>query len=80
MNDNSNENNRKHIEKIAKEFLSLKEPSKELLNQLVEKITISEENEVTIYFKFKELTNISREEQNKMTECKTVNKRNKKVS
>ena len=80
MNDNSNENNRKHIEKIAKEFLSLKKPSKELLNQLVEKITISEENEITIYFKFKELTNISREEQNKMTECKTVNKRNKKVS
>lgn len=68
------------IEKLAKEFISLEKPTKELLQQLIEKITISEENEVTIYFKFKELNNISRLEENKMKECRTVNKRNKKVS
>ena len=68
------------IEKLAKEFISLKQPTKELLQQLVEKVTISEENEVTIYFKFKELNNISKLEENQMKECRTVNKRNKKVS
>ncbi len=68
------------IEKLAKEFISLEKPTKELLQQLIEKITISEDNEVTIYFKFKELNDLSRLEENKMKECKTVNKRNKKAS
>ena len=68
------------IEKIAKEFISLEKPTKELLQQLIEKITISEDNEVTIYFKFKELNDLSRLEENKMEQCKTVNKRNKKIS
>lgn len=70
--------NRKEIESLAKEFVSLKKPTKELLSQLIEKVTISEDNIVTIYFKFKELTKISQMEDNKMEQCKTVNKRNKK--
>lgn len=68
------------IEKLAKEFISLESPTKELLHQLIEKITISEDNEVTIYFKFKELNDLSRLEDNKMEQCRTVNKRNKKAS
>ncbi len=68
------------IEKLAKDFISLNNPSKELLKQLIDKITISEDNEITIYFKFKELNDISRQEDNKMKECKTINKRNKKAS
>ena len=81
MAQEKNENNdRDKIEKLAKKFISLKKPSKELLQQLIEKITISEENEVTIYFKFKELTDISKLNENKIEECKTINKRNKKAS
>ncbi len=40
------------IEKLAKEFLSLEKPTKQLLNELIEKITISENKEINIYFKF----------------------------
>lgn len=43
------------IEKLAKEFLSLEKPTKQLLNELIEKITISEKKEINIYFKFNEL-------------------------
>ncbi len=43
------------IEKLAKEFISLEKPKKQLLNELIEKITISENKEINIYFKFKEL-------------------------
>lgn len=43
------------IEKLAKEFLSLEKPIKQLLNELIEKITISENKEINIYFKFNEL-------------------------
>ncbi len=43
------------IEKLAKEFLSLEKPTKQLLNELIEKITISENKEINIYFKFNEL-------------------------
>lgn len=73
-------NEQEQIEKLAKEFISLEKPTKELLQQLIEKITISEDNEVTIYFKFKELNDLSRLEENKMQQSRTVNKRNKKVS
>lgn len=48
--------------------------------KLIEKITISEENEITIFLKFKELNDLSRLEINKMKQCKTFNKRNKKIS
>ena len=40
------------IEKLAKEFISLEKPTKQLLNELIEKITISENKEINIYFKF----------------------------
>ena len=43
------------IEKLAKEFMSLEKPTKQLLNELIEKITISENKEINIYFKFNEL-------------------------
>ena len=70
----------KEIEKMVKEFISFDKPPKILLQQLIEKITISENNEVVIYFKFKELNLISQKEENKILECKTVNKRNSKAS
>jgi DNA invertase Pin-like site-specific DNA recombinase len=72
--------NNSMIENLAKQFISLEKPTKELLQQLIEKITISEDNEVTIYFKFKELNDLSRLEENKMPNSRTVNKRNKKAS
>jgi len=43
------------IEKLAKEFIALEKPTKQLLNELIEKITISENKEINIYFKFNEL-------------------------
>lgn len=70
--------NQKEIEKIAKKFVTLEKPSKELLIQLVERITITEDSIVTIHFKFDELNNISNEVN--MGQCKTINKRNKKAS
>jgi len=49
------------IEKLAKEFLSLEKPTKQLLNELIEKITISENKEIDIYFKFNELNEMKKE-------------------
>ena len=49
------------IEKLAKEFLSLEKPTKHLLNELIEKITISENKEINIYFKFNELNDMKKE-------------------
>lgn len=48
------------IEKIAKEFLSLEKPTKQLLNELIEKITISENKEINIYFKFNKLNEMKK--------------------
>lgn len=53
------------IEKLAKEFITLEKPTKQLLNELVEKITISENKEINIYFKFNEL-NEMKEVKNKI--------------
>ena len=79
-NINIEKENQEEIKKLAEEFISLDKPTKELLQKLIEKITISEENEVTIYFKFKELNDLSRLEDNKILNSRTINKRNKKVS
>ena len=65
------ENNNKEIDSLAHKFLSLEKPTKELLNMLIEKITITEDNEITIYFKFKEFEDISKIKEYKMSECKT---------
>lgn len=76
------ENNNKEIDSLAHKFLSLEKPTKELLNMLIEKITITEDNEITIYFKFKELEDISKIKEYKMSECKTPkgNTKTKKAS
>ena len=54
------------IEKLAKEFLSLEKPTKQLLNELIEKITIHQNKEINIYFKFNEL-NEMKEKKNKIS-------------
>ena len=48
------------IERLAKEFLSLERPTKQLLNDLIEKITISENKEINIYFKFNKLNEMKK--------------------
>ena len=48
------------IEKLAKEFISLEKPTKQLLNELIEKITISENKEINIYFKFNKLNEMKK--------------------
>ena len=48
------------IERLAKDFLSLERPTKQLLNELIEKITISENKEINIYFKFNKLNEIKK--------------------
>lgn len=68
------------LEKLAKEFISLEKPTKALLNDLIEKITISEDHEITIYYKFSELNQMEKVEENKLEKAKVVNSRNKKAS
>lgn len=46
------------IKKIAKSFLTMKKPTKELLNSLIDKIYISENHDIEIYYKFKILNEI----------------------
>lgn len=48
------------IERLAKDFLSLERPTKQLLNELIEKITISENKEINIYFKFNKLNEMKK--------------------
>ena len=50
--------NSKELTEIINKFLNFEEPSKELLQQLIDKITISEDSEITIFFKFEALNNI----------------------
>ncbi|MCI9178292.1 MAG: recombinase family protein [Clostridia bacterium] len=68
------------LEKLANEFISLERPTKALLHDLIEKITISEEHEITIYYKFSELNQMGRVEETKLEKAKVVNSRNKKAS
>ena len=67
------------LEKLVNEFLKLDKPTKALLNELIEKITISENHEITIYYKFSELTEIGKHEDKIIKEAEVVNNRNKKV-
>ena len=50
--------NSKELTEIINKFLNFEEPSKELLQQLIDKVTISEDSEITIFFKFEALNNI----------------------
>ena len=43
--------------KIVSDFISMKEINKTMLVQLVDKITLSENKEITIYYKFNVLNN-----------------------
>ncbi len=72
-------NNNKEIETLARKFIALEAPTKELLNMLIDKVTITEDNEITIYFKFKELDDISNIKGYKINECKTLKGNTKKV-
>ena len=72
-------NNNKEIETLARKFIALETPTKELLNMLIDKVTITEDNEITIYFKFKELDDISNIKGYKINECKTLKGNTKKV-
>ncbi len=40
------------LNKIVKDFVSMEEITREMLVQLVDKITLSEQKELTIYYKF----------------------------
>ena len=68
------------LEKLIEEFISLEKPTKALLNDLIEKITISEEHEITIYYKFSELNQIDETEETKLEVAQVSNNRNKKAS
>ena len=72
-------NNNTEIETLARKFIALETPTKELLNMLIDKVTITEDNEITIYFKFKELDDISNIKGYKINECKTLKGNTKKV-
>ncbi|MFI3260286.1 MAG: recombinase family protein [bacterium] len=48
-------NDEKNNKKIIKEFIKSKYKSRDLINSIIEKIVISEEKEIDIYFRIKEL-------------------------
>lgn len=56
------------INQIIKEFLKMKEIDKTMLVQLVDRITLSENKEITIYYKF----NVLNEKNNKKISCRTA--------
>lgn len=68
------------LEKLANEFITLEKPTKALLHDLIEKITISENHEITIYYKFSELNQIDETEETKLEVAQVSNNRNKKAS
>lgn len=53
----------REIKKLAKDFVSMKKITKELLSQLIDKITITEDNIITIHYKFKDLNSIANEQE-----------------
>lgn len=50
------------LKQLVEDFLNLKEPSPLLLHQLIEKITIDEAKNITIYYAFQELSGLVDEE------------------
>lgn len=50
------------LKQLAEDFLSLKEPSPLLLHLLIEKITIDEVKNITIYYTFQELSSFENDE------------------
>jgi len=48
------------LEKTIKAFLKMKRPSKELLGSLIKKITISEDNRISIKFSFEKLNEVTK--------------------
>ena len=50
--------------KIVNDFINMKEINKTMLVQLVDKITLSENKEITIYYKFNVLNNKTNEKIN----------------
>ena len=58
------------LENLAKEFLSMKKPTKSLLNELIKKITISEDHKITIYYKFSELNSLEKNNTKEKIELK----------
>ena len=56
----------------------MEKPTKQLLNELIEKITISENYEITIYYKFSELNQFEKDKNKTIKEAEVVNNRNKK--
>lgn len=57
----------------------MKKPTKQLLNELIEKITISENYEITIYYKFSELNQFEKDKSKIIREAEVINTRNKKL-
>lgn len=57
----------------------MKKPTKQLLNELIEKITISENHEITIYYKFSELNQFEKDKSKIIREAEVINTRNKKL-
>ena len=55
MSENNEENNSQEIEKVIKEFLSLKKPTPEIMKVIINRIEIHQDKQVDILFNFKKL-------------------------
>ena len=52
-----NEDKDKDLDKVIKEFLSLKEPTPELMKVIINRIEIHQDKKVDVIFNFKKLNN-----------------------
>ena len=57
------------LNKIVKEFVEMKEINRTMLVQLLDRITISENKEITIFYKFNVLNNIRNKKISIMKAC-----------
>ena len=55
MSEYNKENNSQEIEKVVKEFLSLKKPTSEIMKVIINRIEIHQDKQVDILFNFKKL-------------------------
>ena len=56
---NNNDNNKSRLDNLVEEFLKIKNPTKEIIREFIEKIEIHSDKQVDIYFNFKPLQELN---------------------
>lgn len=56
---NNNDNNKSRLDNLVEEFLKIKNPTKEIIREFIERIEIHSDKQVDIYFNFKPLQELN---------------------